>query len=354
MKLLHLITTIERGGAENQLAILCKEQISLGYEVWVVYLKGNPELFEDFHKQGVKVVSFVNFTLLSQIFHLKKLVRTNCFDLIHAHLPRSELLASLAFTNIPIIISRHNSERFLPRGPASLSKFLSRFCLSRSSSRIAISKSVLDFLEISQEKSNKHLFDIVYYGFQFQDLDFKPSQEELSQHVKILSIGRLVTQKDFSTFLRGLSFLKLRNISFHASIVGAGNLESELKELSHNLGIDGNLSWRGRTKNTRAVYLDSDLFVLTSLYEGFGLVLVEAINFGLPIVCSRFAAALEVLGTDYSGFFEIGNAEELSLKIEWAIHNRSHLIYQLEKRKSLFDSVDMAKQIDNIYKNVLK
>jgi glycosyltransferase involved in cell wall biosynthesis len=353
VRIAHVITTIERGGAENQLLILCREQVSLGYDIWVIYLKGRPELLDDFRNLGVKVQLLQGFMLLSPIYQLRKLAHVHKFDLLHAHLPQSELVASLAFTRVPIVISRHNSEKFYPRGPALVSRAMSLFCLSRATSRIAISESVLRHITIHHERARSHCFHVVYYGFQFDDLPLRPSSKLMNEKVRILSIGRLVAQKDFATFLHGLFNLKQHNMKFHASIIGAGNLEKELKSLTHQLDLNDEVSWKGRTKNTNGFYSNSDIFVLTSLYEGFGLVLVEAMNFDLPIVCSRFSAALEVLGENYSGFFEIGDAKELSDKIEWSIYNRNLLVNQLRNRRKLFDCHGMAKQVDDIYKNTI-
>ena len=56
IKVLHVITTINRGGAENQLLVLVREQIKSGMEVSVLYLKGDPELEQDFSNAGAKVL----------------------------------------------------------------------------------------------------------------------------------------------------------------------------------------------------------------------------------------------------------------------------------------------------------
>ena len=74
MKIIHVITTIDLGGAEKQLLILTKEQVKNGFHVELIYLKGKGELFNDFISNGVQVVNQIaNKNLFQQIFFLRKI-----------------------------------------------------------------------------------------------------------------------------------------------------------------------------------------------------------------------------------------------------------------------------------------
>ena len=73
MEINHLITTISRGGAENQLLTLCKEQVKAGKSVSVIYLKGNPDLDSKFRRAGVNVIDkFANKNPVLQLFQIRK------------------------------------------------------------------------------------------------------------------------------------------------------------------------------------------------------------------------------------------------------------------------------------------
>ena len=70
--IIHLITTIENGGAEKQLMILASEQVRLGNKVKVIYLKGRPDLRDQMTAQGIDVCSYIaNKNFLRQIFLTK-------------------------------------------------------------------------------------------------------------------------------------------------------------------------------------------------------------------------------------------------------------------------------------------
>jgi hypothetical protein len=123
-KITHLITTIERGGAEKQLLILASEQVKSGLKVEVFYLKGKPELKTEFEATGVLVNSnLVGYNFLKQILILSKYLR-NFPSPIHAHLPKSELIAAFAVSKKYFIFSRHNAEPFWLGSPKIISNLL--------------------------------------------------------------------------------------------------------------------------------------------------------------------------------------------------------------------------------------
>ena len=108
-KITHIITTIERGGAEKQLLTLVSEQVQSGLKVEVFFLKGKPDLKKEFEKFGVIVnSSLVGKNFLKQIYLLSKFLDKNTSP-IHAHLPKSELLAAIVVRNKYFVFSRHNA-----------------------------------------------------------------------------------------------------------------------------------------------------------------------------------------------------------------------------------------------------
>lgn len=350
-RITHLITTIERGGAENQLLILCQEQIKDGWQVDVKYLKGRAELASEFLVCGVEVRKLGGGAFLSQLLEFRKLMRHSDVSLVHAHLPRCELMAILSKIAKPIIVSRHNSEKFFPKAPDFISRILSRMVLHRADGRIAISRGVLDFLYRSGEASRKTPFCVIHYGFQFP-------REALSakffdpQRPRFLSIGRLVQQKDYPTILLALAKLKSIDLSFEASFVGEGSLEKKLKLQSQELGLTNNVRWLGKIMHPEHLFANSDFLILASVYEGFGMVLLESLATELPIICSRIPTSIEILGDDYEGFFAPGDPESLYQTICFALENRAILIEKMRSRRRLFYASDMAKKVSSIYLSV--
>ena len=360
-KVTHLITTIERGGAEKQLLTLASEQVQSGIKVEVIFLKGKPELKKEFEESGInvnKLITGKNF--LHQIFLLSKYLRKNPSP-VHAHLPKSELLAAIVVPNKYFIFTRHNSEPFWPSGPRIISNLLSKFVCKRASQGIAISNAVKSYLIKRGEVPTGYIIDVVYYGFQkngsTNSAGFNSKTNLINgqnSNFKIGTIGRLVPQKDYPTLLVAFSNVleKLPDAELH--VVGEGYLQKELMELCKSLGVSSKVHWLGKTEYINEFLSKIDLFILPSKYEGFGLVLLEAMVAKKPIIAANNSAIPEVLGKTYEGLFPTGDANVLAEQIKEAISENSFsqkLVQSYSGQLNLFDPSDMNKNVKNIYSN---
>ena len=100
----------------------------------------------------------------------------------------------------------------------------------------------------------------------------------------LCAVGRLVHQKGFDTLIA--AFARLPNKQIHLVILGEGNLRTSLINQATELGVSARVHLPGFVKNPMAVVVRSCLFVLSSRWEGFGNVLVEALATGVPIVAT--------------------------------------------------------------------
>lgn len=360
-KVTHLITTIERGGAEKQLITLASEQVQSGIKVEVIFLKGKPELEKEFEESGVKVNKLLagkNF--LHQISLLSKHLSKNPSP-VHAHLPKSEILAAIVVPNKYFIFTRHNSEPFWPGSPRIISNLLSKFVCKRASQGIAISNAVKSYLIKRGEIPTGYVIDVVYYGFQKDGSTNSAGLNSItnlingqSSNFKIGTIGRLVPQKDYPTLLNAFSNVLEKLPDAELYVVGEGFLQKELIELSKSLGVNGKVHWLGKTEYINEFLSKIDLFILPSKYEGFGLVLLEAMAAKKPIIAADNSAIPEVLGKTYEGLFSTGDVNALAQQIKTAISDKNfseRLVQSYSKQLSLFGPSDMNKHIKSIYSN---
>jgi glycosyltransferase involved in cell wall biosynthesis len=358
-KIIHLITTIERGGAEKQLLTLVREQVKSGLGVEVFYLKGAPELKQEFENCG----AIVNQTLLKknfiqQVFTLRKHLNQGQAP-VHAHLPKSELLASLSCSKGMFIFTRHNSEAFWPGVPKMLSNVLSKFVAKRSASGVCISNAVKDYVIQRGELSKDYNLKTIYYGFEkIQQLHTKTLPEIRDQLIvkpgvlRVGSIGRLVRQKDYPTLLRAMKQVFDSGVEAELFIVGEGTEKDNLVELTLELGIHERVHWLGRTPFVNEFLSQLDLFVLPSIYEGFGLVLLEAMQANKPILATNNSSIPEVLSKDYVGLFETSNVEKLSGLIKKVLLEDTfakQLVSNYSKRLDIFKPEVMAEKLLHVY-----
>lgn len=351
----HVITTVARGGAENQLKVLVREQIKFGYKVEVIYLKGEPELRDELISLGAVVIDFCNGkNLLSQICFLKKYISMN-LGIVHAHLPRAEIVTALAAHKNSFLVTRHNSEPFYPNAPRWLSTLLSRFVAKRCHTIIAISHAVKSYLLSSKEVVSADQIEVIHYGYDSSFWEKNPERIRNTTNCFVIgSIGRLVEQKDFATLLKSFKFFCKEHPNSQLQIVGEGVLGNELKELAKDLNIENNITWVGRTEDVPAQLMNMDIFVLASKYEGFGMVLLEAIQAGLPVLAANNTAIPEVLGENSSGLFETSNSIDLWSKLEKFYDERSRISLKSEQqlRLSVFTPLKMFKEVESVYKEL--
>jgi glycosyltransferase involved in cell wall biosynthesis len=322
MHVYHVVTTIERGGAENQLLMLAKGQIKRGYSVTVCPLKGGLELEAEFSKFGVKVVKTLHGVgFLAQIRAMRKLSRNN-YSIIHAHLPQAELLVFLSgFRNY--VVSRHFGGQFFPGRNSFISRWMSKLAVSNAGCVVAISDSVAKYLVMNRELQQSTLLKVVPYGFDkdvFLGTKVRISNSGMAPNKRRLfgTIARLSEEKDLPTLIRAFHMHQL-SPEFNGNeleIYGAGPLENSLRQLISELSLQESVRLMGRTQKPREIINSFDVFVLTSKFEGFGMVLLEAMSLGKPIICSRIDTALEVLGeTGAAIFFETGVEADLAIKM---------------------------------------
>ncbi len=105
-------------------------------------------------------------------------------------------------------------------------------------------------------------------------------------HPIIISAGRLELQKDFVTLIRAFSMIRMKR-QVKLVILGEGSLRSKLEVLVNELGVSSEVYFAGFQENPFAWFSRSSVFALSSIYEGFGNVLVEAMACGTPVVSTN-------------------------------------------------------------------
>jgi glycosyltransferase involved in cell wall biosynthesis len=100
----------------------------------------------------------------------------------------------------------------------------------------------------------------------------------------LLSVGRLTEQKDHATLIRAFAQIVDECPKWQLKIIGEGVLASPLKHLVRSLGIEAKVTFHEFTRNIQSKYKTAEIFVIPSRYEAFGLVTVEAMSYGLPVI----------------------------------------------------------------------
>ena len=304
MNIIHIITTLDRGGAENQLVQNLLFQKKKGLNVTVLFLKGNGYWCECLRQQKIKVYGpffyqSYYFNPTSIISFLKRIVKSN--GIIHCHMPPSLCIVSFLsvfLINRKIIYTSHNDEPFLP--VIFLDTIFSKFILRIPDQIISITTSVKNYL-IKKYSVNPKKINIVEYSFESEVYKNKNlTKDEFtfykSNKIYIGTVARLVRQKRIDILLKAFREINLKNNDIYLVILGSGEKRNQLVNQSKKLNIYENIIWIEYSENVIEHMKKWSVFCLTSEYEGFGLVLLEAIYAKLPIVAMNVSSVKDIVG----------------------------------------------------------
>lgn len=150
------------------------------------------------------------------------------------------------------------------------------------------------------------------------DIFRKISVNKPGKTLRVISVGRLIANKDFSTLIRAIHRVTEQEISVQLTIVGDGPERSRLTELIHQYGLEENVRMIKNIpyEELYAEYSKHDVFVLPSKLEIVGAVVSEAMACGLPVIVSHVGGMLDYVSGDNGYTFTPGNDRELAERLK--------------------------------------
>lgn len=369
-----MITSLDRGGAEAHVYQLATLQKNRGYDVSILYFKGNGYWKKKLENFGVDIYYFkfeIYFNILNYFFLIKlikKLIKEKKISIIHCHLSFSEVIGSiikfLLRDKIKLIISKH-LDSFLfegSRGQDKLLKgiFFEKIIFRLSDRVICISDNVKKYFTGFHQYNKK--FHTIYYGVNIPKVNIKVRNILKKKHsinkneIVISNIARHVNQKNLFFLLDVMEdVLFKRKLKFKLIMIGNGPLNDKLKRVSNYSNINQSIEWVNFTENINEYLNLSDIFVLTSDYEGLGLVLLEAMSAEVPIIASNKSAIPEVIKNKYNGLlYSHNNKMEFIECLEYLLKNKKIKKKLTNNGKKIlqekFNPYLMLKKTENIYK----
>ncbi len=311
LKILHIQKVSGIAGSERHLLTLLPALKDFGFEPTMLVLAGRNNrsvpFIERMRSAGVPTRStpihhHLDPTLLSRVI---RCLKRESFDLVHTHLLHADLYGGLASSIMGLrrIASLHNDNPFRR---SSLLRPVIRWNRRLFHHLICISHHLGQFAnEVEGVPARK--ISVVHYGFQPKP----PSSSEpylrnllhLPEGKPIVGmVARLTTQKGHSTLLRAMSKLIQQSTALpHLVLVGDGELRSSLEALASQLKLDSHVSFLGYRPDASHLIYDFDIFVHPSRWEGFGLVFLEAMAAGVPIIATRTSAIPEIVEDGETG-----------------------------------------------------
>lgn len=388
IKTIHIIARLDKGGsAENTLLTV----MGLDREIYDVFLvkglsvesnmaddetRAVEEMVREAEREGIRIITVPGlvrrihlFYDLKAFFALIKILRYEHPDIVHTHTSKAGIMGRWAafLTGIPVIIHTPHGHVFwgyFGRCKTLFYIILEKLTACITDKIIALTeqekKDHLHFLIASEDK-----FSVVHSGInldRFSNLSVDPAV--MKRELEIPEGNLVVGTAGRLTPVKGQRYLieaarKIVDVKPDTTFVflGDGELLNELKNMAFRLGIRENVKFLGWRPDVAEVMSTFDIFVLPSLNEGMGRVLVEAMAMGKPIVASDVGGIADLVVDGKNGFLvPAADVEIMVVRI-------NDLLESAEKRKKMgengksrsanYSSNLMVKNIDQLYRAML-
>lgn len=355
------------GGAENQMYLLAK---FLPKERFTVTLACANTLrlnswCQKFLELGIKVIRLKVLHKHDPLyfFYLKKLLPQ--FDLLHLHIwnPASGRFGFLAAGNkTPIVITEHD-----PFPLHGLKGWLKKKLMKKVKKIIVASRAAKE-LVLQQELAFKPLLRIIPNGIdieawrieasvsnknEFRRFHFKASPQEKV----ILCVAELHKRKGQKYLIEATHLLQLQIPEIKLVFVGDGPARKQYEAVARKLG--NRVLFLGHRKEVAQLMAASDLFVLPSIREAFGLVILEASALELPVIASRVGGISEIIEDNKTGLLvppenSRALADALSLLLKDPAHAAKLAKNARRRIETQFGAARMAEDTAAVYDECLK
>ena len=315
MRVVHIIKIVLTAGAERHLLQLLPGLAATGVDIHLIVLVESDKPMDDFvamaadggiHVERMVIRHHIDVSLLPR---LTTRLRAIAPDLVHTHLLHADLYGTLAarYLHVPSVISRHNDNAFRYTPPMRL---LNRglWCLARGG--IAISEAVRRFC-IEVEGANPSKIHTIHYGLPASELT---QSEKVSARQNLLdtlglppqaflfgTVSRLIEQKGLADAITAFHAIHSDYTNSYLLITGEGMLRNDLIAKVAALGLSDRVRFLGWREDARDIMAGLDVFLMPSLWEGFGLVLLEAMACRLPIIGTDVSAIPEIVLDEQTG-----------------------------------------------------
>lgn len=286
MKITFVTATLTSGGSERVMSLLANELSARGHSVSIILLK-EPLIFYSIDK-NVKLYFAENYSkiTLKKIYWLRTLIKKEKPDVVIPFMTGvyCTTIASLLGVNIPII----SSERIDPRYSSRLRSVL-RWALLRFTTHLVVqTQDIKNFYSKSIQKKTSIIPNPVSEAVFNVDTNIKKQKQ-------IISVGRLYEQKNQKLMIDAFGDIASKHADYKLVIYGEGPLRQELTDYIISKNLTNRVLLPGRSESVITELLKSEIFCLSSDYEGMSNALLEALCVGLPIVTTRVSGVDDLL-----------------------------------------------------------
>lgn len=374
IRILYLITDLGKGGAERFLIDICS---FLEKRNDVEFVIGS--LFDNnqYQKQSKSFkITNLNFTTFSffkknECFEYKKLLEEFKPHIVHTNRFLAEFL-SLYYASSDISYVTHGHDNMVQFNNLAfkdlfkkekLTNYFEKRLLYRKKYKknptwiIANSKHTEEFYKKVVPNNMKNKVSLLQYGFNYK-LFFKQEKNKISGKLKLINVGSFQDKKNQKFILSIAQTLLKYSSDFEIHLLGDGQNRLALEQESKEKKLDQHVIFHGNVSDVEKYLHESHIYLHTAWYEPFGLVFLEAMAAGLPVVTLDGKGNRDIIEQDKNGYLFYEEDAELFAQTILELKNNTKKYQQIsDYAKSYAKQFDMEQKVEefiDFYKEIVK
>lgn len=286
-RIMFILPGLTAGGSEHVVSFVANRLAQSGLDIGIVSFEagGSTPYYRTDERIGIEYLDVpiskkgmvgAMSDIVRRVRRLREVLTTWRPDLVVSLLTRSNVIAVLAARplTIPVIVSERNNP--LRQKPGLIWRILRRYTYARAYGLITMTRGALECFPPSMRPRGWVIPNMADYQ------DRKPRFDNRTK--KMTAVGRLVDQKGFDLLIESWAQTAGRHPDWHLRIWGEGPDRGTLQALIQRLGVEESVEMPGISTTPGGWIEEADAFVLSSRFEGWGLVLGEAMAAGLPCI----------------------------------------------------------------------
>lgn len=322
MKIAIVISTMNAGGAERIVSLLSNYWVEKDMQVDIFtfdnennksFYELNPAVMHHhlgaIGKNDGKIGGFRGN--IARIFAIRNGIKSMKPDVIISFIDQTNVLTILAsaFLGVPVIVTEHIDARYYSLGK--IWSILRKILYPFASSMVAVSNGVLESFP-KYMRRNAVVIPNPINSIKINRIQSKRERKT------IIGIGRLTYQKGFDLLIRAFGRIKEKHSDWDLVIYGEGPLRNDMEKIVTDLNLQKRIKLLGLVTDPAEKLSAADIFVLSSRFEGFGIVIIEAMACGLPVISFDCPSGpSEIINNGVDGVLvPAGDMEALSKKMD--------------------------------------
>ena len=346
MKILHILFSNKFSGAEN---VVCQiiDMFRNDKDIEMVYCSPDGAIKETLVERKIHYAPLKKFS----VSELKRVIKYEKPDLIHAHDFRASIISTMACGKIPVISHLHNNSPWLKK--YGIYSFAYGATCRKYKAILTVSDSVFDEFVFGDKFRNK--LTVVRNPINIREIQSKVNNPCGEKIYDLGFCGRFSPPKKPEGFIEIVDNLHKEIPNIKAAMVGFGEQFDEMKELIKQKGLENVITLYGFQNNPYEIMQKFKILCMPSRWEGFGLVAVEALALGVPVVCSN-VGGLPGIVNDECGKVCISDEEMIRECRNLLMYEHNYLFKSekaLQRAEALDNSKKYKEEIFDLYTKAL-